>query len=410
MVTKTTLTLSPAGVRGTLDALKGLIPSGMVRARDGVIVYRCGLFTLSPAGAPLVRVVNCDNVLEIDLGDGAHVDGAAGGLEIAPLVAALRAAAPLCAASGQSFVVVLDHDSGAATCHTGDRQLAVHLGQSVPAGDFPRVAWAYTTTPDMVALPASLLRAVLAHVAPHISTEETRFYLNGVYLHRRVGAHGPLSALDVVATNGHTLGHARVTAAPQAGDASPADVILRTETVKWLLASLPDAGDDLVTLTVGPCQKFGGSLVEVSALGWHLTARGIEASFPDYVRVMPAMPSNPATLDNAAQLTIAAKAKAPRDGTQRAALIAAPPRGQAVVLSADTPPEARPGYTAAYDPRFLVSAFTGLRNVTAGLPRKAVAAPVRFYHEAKGEPCRIEPQVLLPGIETACAVVMPLRV
>jgi DNA polymerase-3 subunit beta len=409
MNTKTTLILSPAGVGAVLDALKGLIPSGIVRAKDGVIVYRCGLLSLSPAGAPLVRIVTDDDALEINLGDGAHLDGAPGGVEIAPLVAALRAAKPLCAASGQPFLVVLDHDSGAATCHTGDRQFAAHLGRCVPDGDFPRPVWVYAKTPDAVALPASLLRAVLAHAAPHISTEETRYYLNGVYLHRRAGADGPLPAFDLVATNGHTLGHARVTVSPLTDDASPADIILGAETVKWLLAALPDAGDDLVTLTTGPRLKVGGSLVEVSAPGWHLTARGIDGSFPDYARVMPAMPSDPATIGNAAQMTVAALAKAPRDGTQPVALIAAPAGGQAVVLSADTPKDARPDCTAAYNAQYLVAAFGGLRNVTAGLARRAVAAPVRFHNPGKGEPCRIEPAALLPGIEAACAVVMPMR-
>jgi DNA polymerase-3 subunit beta len=120
----------------------------------------------------------------------------------------------------------------------------------------------------------------LAYVAPHMSTEETRYYLKGAALRTtKVG-------LDVVATDGHTLARVTLKGQPMALDA-----ILTRDFVGDVLATqAPDA-----TLTIGPnfSTMRAGPVLLVSKL--------IDYTFPDYERVIPAK-KNARTLDRLAML------------------------------------------------------------------------------------------------------------
>jgi len=86
-------------------------------------------------------------------------------------------------------------------------RLSVTAGRSsftlatLPREDFPMMASAdYACN---FTAPAALLRRLFDKSKFAISTEETRYYLNGVYMHVAQGAHGPV--LRCVATDGHRL-------------------------------------------------------------------------------------------------------------------------------------------------------------------------------------------------------------
>jgi DNA polymerase-3 subunit beta len=159
-------------------------------------------------------------------------------------------------------------------------QLVVRSGRSrfqlqcLPAADFPDL-----TTGDFAHkfdLAALELRRLIEHAQFAISTEETRYYLNGVYFH--TAESGGASMLRAVATDGHRL--ARIeTAAPEGATGLPG-VIVPRKAVGEILKLLEDPASD-VTIEVSPVKarfRFG----DVT-----LTTKLIDGAFPDYNRVIP---------------------------------------------------------------------------------------------------------------------------
>ncbi|MEM9145648.1 MAG: DNA polymerase III subunit beta [Pseudomonadota bacterium] len=122
-----------------------------------------------------------------------------------------------------------------------------------------------------------------------VSTEETRYYLNGVYLH--VGEEGGERWLRAVATDGHRL--ARIDAAlPEGAEAAPG-VIVPRKTVGELIKMLED-GDGAVAVSVSETK------IRFVVGGLTLTSKVIDGAFPDYARVIP--------VDNPHAMEVEAKA------------------------------------------------------------------------------------------------------
>src|SRR5690606_16543881 len=80
--------------------------------------------------------------------------------------------------------------------------------QVLPEADYPDIA--VGTMSHAFTLPAKDLRLLIDHTQCASSTEETRYYLNGIYLHTVDGASGPM--LRAVATDGHRLAEAELPA------------------------------------------------------------------------------------------------------------------------------------------------------------------------------------------------------
>ncbi len=172
-------------------------------------------------------------------------------------------------------------DGAEVSLDTGDgSQLAVRAGRSrftlqvLPESDFPDL-----TTGDFqtrFALPANALKKLIERTQFAISTEETRYYLNGIYLHVVTVAGKPM--LRAVATDGHRLAQAQIEA--PAGSEKMAGVILPRKAVGEIqkLVEEPDAevtveiSDTKVRFTIGTVV---------------LTSKLIDGTFPDYARVIP---------------------------------------------------------------------------------------------------------------------------
>jgi DNA polymerase-3 subunit beta len=109
-----------------------------------------------------------------------------------------------------------------------------------------------------------------------ISTEETRYYLNGVYMHSSDGESGRV--LRCVATDGHRL--ARIdTQLPEGAQTLPG-VIVPRKTVGELRKLLDD---DEMKIAVSVSEtKIRFATPEII-----LTSKVIDGSFPDYTRVIP---------------------------------------------------------------------------------------------------------------------------
>ena len=159
-------------------------------------------------------------------------------------------------------------------------RLTVQAGRSnfslatLPKEDFPIMASSeYSSN---FSAPAKTLRRLFDKTKFAISTEETRYYLNGVYMHVADGEDG--QALRCVATDGHRL--ARVdTPLPDGAQGMPG-VIVPRKTVGELRKLLED-DDAEIAVSVSET-KLRFATPEIT-----LTSKVIDGSFPDYTRVIP---------------------------------------------------------------------------------------------------------------------------
>ncbi|MEZ5959269.1 MAG: DNA polymerase III subunit beta [Hyphomonadaceae bacterium] len=173
-----------------------------------------------------------------------------------------------------------------------DPRLFISAGKSrlhlpiLPAGDFPSMPSDGFETKFEVE-PTELGR-LIDKTRFAISTEETRYYLNGIFLHT-VDADG--AKLRAVATDGHRLALADYPA-PKGSTGMPG-VIVPRKTINELKRLLDDAAD-LVEISVSP-QKIRFALGDAV-----LTSKLIDGSFPEYARVIPKNNSKKLKIDNKA--------------------------------------------------------------------------------------------------------------
>ncbi len=159
-------------------------------------------------------------------------------------------------------------------------RLAIRAGRyssslpTLPRDDFPIIAEG--ELPTQFELPAATLKQIIDKTRFAISTEETRYYLNGIFFH--VSEDGGLPVLKAAATDGHRL--ARVTVArPDGAEAMP-DVIVPRKCIAELRKLL-----DEVDGSVGV--SLSGSKIRFDLGQAILTSKLIDGTFPDYSRVIP---------------------------------------------------------------------------------------------------------------------------
>jgi DNA polymerase III subunit beta len=145
---------------------------------------------------------------------------------------------------------------------------------TLPKEDFPVMATSeYSSN---FSAKAAELRRLFDKAKFAISTEETRYYLNGVYMHVSQGDNGKV--LRCVATDGHRL--ARIDAPlPEGADGMPG-VIVPRKTVGELRKLLDD---DEATIAVSVSETKVRFATQVITL----TSKVIDGTFPDYTRVIP---------------------------------------------------------------------------------------------------------------------------
>jgi DNA polymerase III subunit beta len=161
-----------------------------------------------------------------------------------------------------------------------DPRLSVQAGRSrfnlpvLPAGDFPVMSsdgLSATVTVEKDDLVRLIDKTRFA-----ISTEETRYYLNGLYLH--TVSDGGETKLRAVATDGHRLALAEMPA-PE-GMAGTPGVIVPRKTVQEARRLLDDVS--------GPVEfQVSAAKIRFEFARAALTSKVIDGSFPDYVRVIP---------------------------------------------------------------------------------------------------------------------------
>jgi DNA polymerase-3 subunit beta len=141
---------------------------------------------------------------------------------------------------------------------------------TLPRDDFPVIAEG--DLPTRFELPAATLRQIIEKTRFAISSEETRYYLMGIFIHVID------DQMRAAATDGHRL--ARVTVPkPDGADGMP-DVIVPRKAVAELYRLLEEL-EGTVEISLSPTKiRFGlGSAI--------LTSKLIDGTFPDYNRVIP---------------------------------------------------------------------------------------------------------------------------
>ena len=163
--------------------------------------------------------------------------------------------------------------------NAADGKMQVNAGRArfnlatLPRDDFPVIAEG--DLPTQFELPAATLRQIIDKTRFAISTEETRYYLNGIFIHV---SDEDQPVLKAAATDGHRL--ARVTVPRPAGAEGMPDVIIPRKCVGEL-RKLLDEVDGTVQVSLSETKiRFGlGNAI--------LTSKLIDGTFPDYSRVIP---------------------------------------------------------------------------------------------------------------------------
>jgi DNA polymerase III subunit beta len=164
---------------------------------------------------------------------------------------------------------------------SGDKgQLLLRSGRSrfqlqcLPESDFPDISAGELT--HRFVLTAGDLKSLIDRTQFAISTEETRYYLNGIFLHTtEIDGH---TVLRAVSTDGHRLARVQIPAPDGAADMP--GVIVPRKAVSEVQKLIEDpAAEVTVELSTTKIRFTFGGVV--------LTSKLIDGTFPDYGRVIP---------------------------------------------------------------------------------------------------------------------------
>ena len=172
---------------------------------------------------------------------------------------------------GAQVRLELQQEEGRLQVSAGRSQFALAV---LPEADFPTLA-----TGDLgvqFSIPTADIVRLFDKARFAMSQEETRYYLNGVYLHAFVD--GAARQLRAAATDGHRL--ARLEAPLPAGADKMPGVIVPRKAVAEIGRLLADA-EETVSIAVSETKiRFGYG-------AGRLTSKLIDGTFPDYERVIP---------------------------------------------------------------------------------------------------------------------------
>jgi len=164
----------------------------------------------------------------------------------------------------------------------GERgEMVLRSGRSVftlaclPPEDYPVMTSG--ELPHAFVLAAAELRQLIDRTRFAISTEETRYYLNGIFIHATKNNEVPV--LRAVATDGHRLARVEIVL-PEGAAGMPGIIVPRKTVIE--LRKLVDEGEAEVQIALGET-KIRAAIGDAA-----LTSKLIDGTFPDYDRVIPA--------------------------------------------------------------------------------------------------------------------------
>jgi DNA polymerase-3 subunit beta len=273
-------------------------------------------------------------------------------------------------------------------------RLEVRAGRSrfellaLAARDFPRMV--EPAAPSACAVDAAILADMIAKTIFSVSSDETRFHLNGCLFE----CDG--SVATMVSTDGHRLSKVERTLA--GAPELPPDVIVPQRGLQEVVRLLKGSGSVALSISDGH--------LHVSTADARVAVKLIEAQFPPYAQVIPTGEPITSVAVSRAELAAAVK-RVGLLGSETRGISLTMGGGAAVVLGAEHPEhgDAReeiqgadgigPAITLGFNPRYVADVLeaTGAERVTLGAGEDNLA-PVTI--SPSGDPCYV-------------AVVMPMR-
>lgn len=268
-----------------------------------------------------------------------------------------------------------------------DHKLIVKAGRSkyqletLPIEDFPQIASVNYSHQFKAQAPDLARLFNLSKFA--MSTEETRYYLNGVYLH-------PSDDNDVLAvsTDGHRF--AKIT---MPSHANFPGVIVPRKTVMELIKSL-DIGEVNVSVSDTKIKFDMGATVIVSKI--------VDGRFPDYARIIPVGNDNVMTADAATMKAASDRAATVSDDRSRAVRIALT-SGTATLSTSGALGDATEEVEVAYNGNPMTVGFNS--KYLAEVLANCSGSDVRFELGSEMSPAIIKPS----DDPNALYIVMPMR-
>ena len=173
---------------------------------------------------------------------------------------------------GSEVEITFPDEKGQLTIASGRSKFSL---STIGVEDFPVISG--DKLPINFTMKKDELKDVIDRTKFAVSTEETRYYLNGVYMHAK--KEGEAKVLRVVATDGHRL--ACVETPLPKGAEDLAGVIVPRKTITEIRKLLDDNNADHITVSMSD-NKVRFAFEDVT-----LTSKLIDGTYPDYERVIP---------------------------------------------------------------------------------------------------------------------------
>ncbi len=173
---------------------------------------------------------------------------------------------------GSQVELIYPDDKGQLTISSGRSKFSL---STIAVEDFPVISG--DKLPTSFVMAKDELKDVIDRTQFAMSTEETRYYLNGLFVHAKVD--GSSEVLRIVATDGHRLACVETPLPKGAKDLK--GVIIPRKTVAEIRKLLDDNAVENVTIEVSE-NKVRFSITDIT-----LTSKLIDGTYPDYERVIP---------------------------------------------------------------------------------------------------------------------------
>ncbi len=167
----------------------------------------------------------------------------------------------------------LDKEKGLLNLVSGRAKFSL---ATLPGEEFPTISEG--EMPVNFTLTAAQLQSLFDRTVFAVSQEETRYYLNGIYIHEKKEENSNNAVLRAAATDGHRLACAEVPL-PQGASDMPG-VIIPKKTVGEVQKLVAELAQD-VEVSLSPTK------IRFKAAEVILTSKLIDGTYPDYERVIP---------------------------------------------------------------------------------------------------------------------------
>jgi len=289
---------------------------------------------------------------------------------------------------GSQISLEYDVEEGRLNLSSGHARFTL---QTLPADEFPDLS--AEEMEHHFEIPAKDLRRLIEKVRFAISTEETRYYLNGIYFHTAESDGNQV--LRAVATDGHRLAQVELDMA-DGGENIPG-VIIPRKTIHEIHRLIEDVKPGVkIALSSSKIQFRIGTVVVTSKL--------IDGTFPDYGRVIPE--DNDKVLNVSSEDFARAVDRVSTISNERGRAVKLNITSDTVVLSVNDPSggSAKEELSVNYDADPLEIGFNAryLLDITNQLESDTV----HFLLSDPGSPTMVRDS----GDESALYVLMPMRV